>query len=189
MITPRMMRAIAIPTTALLWLSACSAPEPLQEPDPRQARLIALDSLARTHPCSAIHATVLADPTVWTRRQACAVAGRALDLLGAVHVHEPYVAPTDTAHVTVIRIERRRLCEFSADSGVSPPGRMDSLAYVVWMDVPSRPHFLNAGMNARTFAGGASFDEHPRVTWGVPFILTQPIESPDTLEAGAPCGE
>ena len=65
---------------------------------------------------------------------------------------------------------------------------MDSLQYVVEMDVLERPHFLIAARNAWTFEGGASFDaQFPRLR-GVPF-LTRPIEAPDTLEAGAPCGE
>ena len=155
------IRMIFLANAVLLVLSGCRASEPLREYSAREARLVALDSLARPHPCTAIHATVLVDPARWTRRHACAVAGRALEMLGARPAHEPYLAPADTAHVTVIRIVRQHWCMFSSDPGVSPPGRMDSLRYVVEMDVPGRPHFLNAAMNAWTFEGGASFDAHP----------------------------
>ena len=182
------IRMIYLANAVLPMLCGCRASEPLREYSAREARLVALDSLARPRPCTAIHATVLVDPARWTRRHACAVAGRALDLLGARLAHEPYMAPTDTAHVTVIRIVRQHWCKFSSFPGASPPGRMDSLQCVVEMVVPGRPHFLIAAMNAWTLRGGASFDAHPRGLWGVPF-LTRPIEAPDTLEAGAPCGE
>ena len=56
------------------------------------------------------------------------------------------------------------------------------------MDVLEQPHFLIAARNAWTFEGGASFDAQFPGLRGVPF-LTRPIEAPDTLEAGAPCGE
>lgn len=183
------MRQTLVAAAAILALVACRASEPLRELSARDDRMRALDSLARERPCTSVRSVVLFDSTVWTPAHACAVASRALQLLGRTRAHEPYMAPGDTARVSVMRVIRERGCRFSSTSGVDSGGRLDSLTYVVEMEVPDRPHFLAAAMDARTFVGGAAFDAHPRGVWGSSPHLTPPVEVPDTLEAGAPCGQ
>lgn len=181
--------ANVVATLATLALAACRAAEPLREFSAREVRLIALDSLSRAHACGTVRSAVLFDSTAWTPAHACAVAARALQLLGDARTREPYIAPGDTARVTVMRVTRQRGCAFAGVPNADPQGHMDSLSYVVEIDVPDRPHYIGVVMNAVTFAGGASFDAHPRGVWGSSPHLTQPTEAPDTLEAGAPCGQ
>ncbi len=182
-------RQLQVAGVAILALAACRAAEPLREFSARDDRLRALDSLARARPCATVRSNVLFDSTAWTPVHACAVAARALQLLGKARTHEPYMAPGDTARVSVMRVTRQRWCELSGAPNADPGGRMDSLHYVVELEVPDRPHYLAVVMNARTFVGGAAFDAHPRGVWGGTPHLTQPTEAPDTLEAGAPCGQ
>ncbi len=149
---------------------------------------MALDSLARTHTCAKVRAALLFDQGVWTRKQACALAGRALEILGSARAREPYMAPGDTARVSTMRVTRQHWCQLLEMPGGPPAGRMDSLLYVVDFEIPDRPRYLGVFMRARGFTGSATFDAHPRGVWGSPTHLTQPTEGPDTIEAGEPCG-
>ena len=93
------MRQTFIASTVILALVACRAAEPLRDVSARDDRLRALDSLARARPCATGWPTILFDSAAWKPAHACAVAARALQLLGKGRTHEPYMAPGDTVVV------------------------------------------------------------------------------------------
>jgi hypothetical protein len=178
---------VAVPL--ILGLVACGAVEPARSLTVRETRLVALDSLARSHPCSAIHATLVYDSLTWSARHACAVAGRALRLLGASTVHEPFYAPDDTARVVAMSIGRSQGCWGTSWAEGLLNGRMEAMSYQVEMEQPGRERFVEVVIDARTFTGGVWFSAHPRDVWGGSGHVARWPESPDTIADGAPCPE
>jgi hypothetical protein len=176
--------AVALACAAL---GACRGTDPVHDLSPHEWRQLALDSLARHHPCARIAAKLLYDEQIWTRRQACAVAGRALDVLGRAEPIRGFMAPEDTARVATIAVWRFRGCMLQLVNDSVSTGRVEPLLYVVEMDVPDRPRYLGVVLDSRSFTGDAAPDAHSR-GWGGPPYLTARTDMVHPREEGSPCG-
>jgi hypothetical protein len=187
------MRSRSLPPVAALFLgavfSACRLVDPTSALTPQELRMLALDSLARSHPCAALRAKLIYDPLFWTERQACAVAGRALAILGAAKPFRDLMAPSDTAEVVTMSIFRQRGCKVTLVGNTLGAGRVDPLSYIVLMEVPARPHFIGVGMNATGFSGEAVPNAHPRGVWGGSIHLELVSDQMHPNEEGSPCGD
>jgi hypothetical protein len=169
-------------------LAGCRGADPARDLTPHVLRLIALDSLARSFPCAAIRAKLIYDELYWTQRQACAVAGRALTILGSEPPVNGFMAPSDTARVVIMAVTRQRWCLLSDNSDAMPTGRVGPLEYVVLMEATDRPYSIGVVLDARQFAGSASPDAHPRGVWGGSPHLFEAPDRAHPREEGTRCG-
>jgi hypothetical protein len=179
---------LAVSMVASAGLAACGGFDPARELTPHELRLRALDSLARTHPCVAIHAKLIYDPLLWTERQACAVTGRALKVLGTAEPFRDMMAPSDTAYIVTMSLYRQRFCSHTLVADTVDEGRVGPFEYVVLMEAPHRPHSIGVVLNAMDFTGGAGVDAHPRGVWGGSIHLELQRDQLHPREEGRPCG-
>lgn len=129
---------------------SCTPPAPA--PD-RDLLTVALDSATIVYPCASSGFPILANANTWSRSHACAVAGRAADLLATSQSAEPHFAPSDVQRIRRVSVRRVQFCILATETVTSVHGRMGPRWYVVEIDVPERERFITVSIDAETLKG------------------------------------